>query len=54
MNKPWYESKTIQGIVLAALGGLWGLWAGESEISKTVILAGLAWTGIGARFAVKK
>ena len=53
MKKNWYESKTVQGIVLALAGVLWGLWSGESDISKTVIFAGLGWAGIGFRAAMK-
>jgi len=52
MKKNWFESKTIQGIILAVVGGLWGLWAGDSEISKTIIFAGLGWAGIGLRTAL--
>lgn len=52
MDKKLWESKTIQGIVLAVIGGLWGLWAGNSDISQTLIIAGLGWAGIGLRTAL--
>ena len=47
-----YASKTIQGIVLAVAGILWGLWSGESQISQTVMWAGLGYAGIGYRAAM--
>jgi len=53
MNKKWYESKTVQGIVLAVAGTLWGLWSNETEVSRTVIVAGLGWAGFGLRSALK-
>ena len=53
MEKAWFESKSIRGILLAVGGFLWGLWAGETEISKTVIFAGLGYAGIGFRSAMK-
>ncbi len=53
MNKNWVKSKTIQGIVLAVAAVLWGLWAGESTVSETVMWAGLGYAGIGARSAMK-
>lgn len=53
MKKKFYESKTIQGIALAVLGAVWGLWVGESEISQSIIVAGLGWAGFGLRNALK-
>ena len=53
MEKAYINSKTIQGIVLAAAGFLWGLWVGESSISQTVVIAGLGYAGIGYRAAQK-
>lgn len=52
MKKRAWESKTIQGIVLAVVGALWGLWTGGNEISQTVLYAGLGWAGIGLRKAL--
>ena len=48
-NKTWFESKTMQGIVLAVGAVLWGLWSGESDTSQTVMWLGLGWAGIGVR-----
>ena len=53
MKKKAWESKTIQGIVLAIAGYLWGLWTGDTTLSKTLVAAGVAWTGLGFRFALK-
>jgi len=53
MQKAFYESKTIQGVILAVAGGLWGLWAGETAISQSIVVAGLGWAGFGARSAMK-
>ena len=52
MNKKFYESKTIQGVILAVLGGIWGIWTGNSELSQTIVIAGLGWAGIGLRVAL--
>ena len=52
MEKIWYSSKTVQGIVLAAAGALWGIWAGEVEVSRTIVTAGVAWSGYGLRDAL--
>ena len=53
MEKSWFQSKTIQGLVLAGLGGLWGVWVGDTAVSATVVTAGLTWAGVGIRFALK-
>ena len=52
MEKYWFQSKTIQGIILAAVGALWGIWSGETEISGTIVVAGFSWAGYGARKAM--
>ena len=52
MEKNWYQSKSVQGIILAALGALWGIWAGESQVSGTIVTAGLAFAGYGIRDAL--
>ncbi len=53
MDKKFYASKTIQGVALAVIGYLWGLWTGETAISQTVVTAGLGWAGFGLRSALK-
>ena len=53
MKKKFYESKTIQGVVLAVAGYLWGVWTGETTISQSVVVAGLGWAGFGFRSAMK-
>ena len=53
MNKEFYKSKSVQGIVLMVAGLLWGLWSGESQISQSVVLAGLGYAGYGFRDAMK-
>ena len=51
MEKSFFESKTVQGIILAAVGFLWGIWTGENTISQSVVVAGLGWAGYGFRDA---
>jgi len=53
MQKAPWESKAVQGVVLAVLGYLWGLWTGETQTSQTVVAAGLGWAGFGLRSAMK-
>lgn len=52
MNKSYYKSKTVQGLFLALLGTLFGIWTGESELSASLVAVGLAYAGIGARAAI--
>ncbi len=54
MKKDVWESKTIQGVVLAVGAYVWGVWSGNSDIQYTVVAAGLGWAGIGARLATDK
>ena len=49
MEKIWYESKTVQGILLALFGSLLGIWFGENTISATIIVTGLGYAGYGLR-----
>lgn len=51
MDKYWFESKTVQGIILAVAGALWGIWAGDTAVSGSVVVAGLGWAGYGYRAA---
>ena len=53
MKKPFWESKTIQGIFLAVVGYIWGLWSGETTFSQSIVAAGLGWAGLGFRVAMK-
>jgi len=47
-EKKFYESKTVQGLLIAVAGSLLGIWLGDTEISATIITAGLGWAGYGA------
>ncbi len=49
MDKEIYKSKTVQGVVVATVGGLWGAWAGVEPVSSTVALLGFGWAGYGLR-----
>ena len=51
MNKEWYQSKTIQGLIIAVLGGLILSFGKSPEMAKTLITLGLGYAGIGARVA---
>ena len=53
MEKKWYESKTIQGIIVAVLGGLLFTFGGAKELGQGILIAGLGWAGIGFRAAQK-
>lgn len=54
MDKKIYESKTIQGIVVAAIGALLLTFGtGSTEVAYTIVTAGLSYAGIGMRLASK-
>ena len=53
MEKLFLASKSVQGVILAVIGFVWGIWAGETEISRTMIIAGLGWAGYGFRDAME-
>ncbi len=53
MEKEFYKSKTVQGIIVAVLGGLLYTFGGAQEFGQTIIIAGLGWAGIGLRTAMK-
>ena len=52
MKKAWYSSKTVIGVLIAALGALSETWSGSTQITATVITAGLAYAGYGIRDAL--
>jgi len=52
MEKSFLKSKTVQGILLAVVGALLGVWSGASEFSLTIVTAGLGWAGYGLRDAL--
>lgn len=54
MDKQWYLSKTIQGIIIAFLGTAIYIFLPESAVlGQSLMVSGMAWAGIGFRCASK-